>query len=104
VAVQEVRWVEDGSQPAEDYTFMALEMLIITCGQAFYVGVSGHHLRGKTFSDRMSCITPRCLWYDIIVLNVHAPTEDKSHNTKHGFHKELECVLDHLSKYHMKIC
>ena len=29
------------------------------------------------FSDRVSCITLKGPWCDIIVLNVHAPSEDK---------------------------
>jgi len=37
VAVQEVRWVEGSSRPAEDYTHLSVEMgvLIITWEQAF---------------------------------------------------------------------
>jgi len=36
VAVQEVRWVEGGNQPADDYTFFyEKRMLIITPGHAF---------------------------------------------------------------------
>jgi hypothetical protein len=31
-------------------------------------------------------------WYDIIVLNVHAPTEDKSDYTKNSLYEELECI------------
>jgi hypothetical protein len=42
-------------------------------------------------------------WCDIIVLNEHAPTEDKGDNMKHSFYGELECVSDQFLKYHMKI-
>jgi exonuclease III len=38
-----------------------------------------------------------------ILLNVHAPTEDKSNNVKDSFYEELECVFDKLPKYHMDI-
>jgi hypothetical protein len=34
---------------------------------------------------------------------VHAPTEDKSYDTKDSFNKELERGLDQFLKYHMKI-
>jgi hypothetical protein len=51
----------------------------------------------------MSCIVPRGLSYDIIVLNVHAPTEDKIDDMKDRFYKELEHVFDKFPKYHMKI-
>jgi hypothetical protein len=39
----------------------------------------------------------------IIVLNVHAPTEDKTDDVKDSFYEELECVFDKFPKYHMKI-
>jgi hypothetical protein len=42
-------------------------------------------------------------WCDIIVLNVHAPTENKINGMKDSFYEELERVFDKLPKYHMKI-
>jgi hypothetical protein len=45
-------------------------------------------------SDRMSYITLECHWNDIIVLNVHAPTENKDDIIKDSFYEELEEVLD----------
>jgi hypothetical protein len=39
----------------------------------------------------------------IVVLNVHAPTEDKIVDVRDSFYKELESVFDKFSKYHMKI-
>jgi hypothetical protein len=43
-------------------------------------------------SDRMSFIILRGRWCHIIVLNVHAPTEDKTGDVKDNFYEELECV------------
>jgi hypothetical protein len=45
----------------------------------------------------------RGLWCDIIVLNVHAPVEDKTDDVKDRFYVELECVFDKFPKYHTKI-
>jgi hypothetical protein len=42
-------------------------------------------------------------WCDVIVLNVHAPTEDKIDDTKDRFYNELEHVYGKFPKYHMKI-
>jgi endonuclease/exonuclease/phosphatase family metal-dependent hydrolase len=42
-------------------------------------------------------------WCNIIVLNVHAPTEEKSDDSKDSFYDKLEQVLDHFPKYHTKI-
>jgi hypothetical protein len=41
-------------------------------------------------------------WYGI-VLNIHAPTEDKIDDVKDSFYKELEYVFDKFPNYHMKI-
>jgi hypothetical protein len=54
-------------------------------------------------SDRMSYIILRGRWCHIIVLNFHAPTEDKTDDVKDSFYEELEPVLDRFPKYHMNI-
>ena len=51
----------------------------------------------------MSYIVLRGRWCNIIVLNVHAPSEEKSDDSKDSFYEELEQVFDHFPKYHMKI-
>jgi exonuclease III len=106
VGVQEVRWDKGGTEPAGNYTF-------------FYEnGNADHHLgtgflvhkriisavkRVEFVCDRMSYITLRGCLCDIVVLNVHAPTEDKCDYTKDSFYEELEGVFDQLPKYNMKI-
>jgi exonuclease III len=50
----------------------------------------------------MSYIILRGRWCHIIVLNLHASTEDKT-DVKDSFYKELERVFDRFPKYHMKI-
>jgi len=88
VAVQEVRWVKDGSQTIENYTF-------------FYINGNAHHHLGTGFfvhkgiisaakmvqfiNERMSYITLRDHLCVIIFLNVHAPIEDKNGDTKNTF-------------------
>jgi hypothetical protein len=47
----------------------------------------------------MLYITLSGRWCDIIVLNVHAPTEDKIHDVKDSFYEELERVFDKFPKY-----
>jgi hypothetical protein len=42
-------------------------------------------------------------WCNIIVLNAHSPTEEKSDVSKDSFYEELEQVFDHFPKYDMKI-
>jgi hypothetical protein len=71
MARQEVRWVEGVISPVKRVEFII---------------------------DRMLYITLRGPWYDFIGLNVHVPTENKSHDTKDSFYEELERVLDQFPK------
>ena len=85
VGVQEVRWDKQGTVRAGDYIF-------------FYgKGNENHHLgtvfflhprivsavkREEFVSDRLSYIVKRGCWLHIIVVNVHAPSEEKSEELK----------------------
>jgi hypothetical protein len=51
----------------------------------------------------MSYIILRGRWCDIIVLNVPAPTVDKTDYMMNSFYEELECVFSKFPKYHIKI-
>jgi hypothetical protein len=106
VEVQEFRWVESGSRPADDYIFF-----FHGCGNAshqlgtgffLYKGIISEAKWVEFISHRMSYITLRC-WCDVIVLNVHAPTEDKSDDTKNSLFEEPESVFDQLPECHMGI-
>jgi exonuclease III len=59
--------------------------------------------RVEFVSDRMSYMVLRGRWCNIIVLNVHAQTEEKSYDSKDSFYEELEQIFDHFPKYHTKI-
>jgi exonuclease III len=59
--------------------------------------------RVEFVSDRMSYIILRGHWCNIIVLNVHAPCEDKSDDVKDSFYEELARVFDQFPRYDMKI-
>jgi exonuclease III len=105
VAVQEVKWVEYGSQPVDGYTvFHGNRIADHHLGTGFFInkGIIRAVKRVEFISDRMSYITLRCHWFDI-VLNMHIPIEDKGDDTKDGFSKELEHVFDEFPQYHMKI-
>ena len=53
-------------------------------------------------SDRVTYILLRGRWCNIIVLNVIAPSEDKSEDSKYSFYEELEQVFDHFPRYHIR--
>ena len=90
--MQEDRWDKGGKVRAGNYNF-------------FYGRRNENHQLGKRFfvhqriisaikreefvSDRMSYIlvAPRGCWCNIIVLNVHAPSEEKSDDSRNSFIK-----------------
>jgi hypothetical protein len=49
----------------------------------------------------MSYVVLRGHWCNIIVLNVHATSKEKSDDSKDKFYEELEQIFDCFSKYHM---
>jgi hypothetical protein len=54
--------------------------------------------RAEFVSDRMPYIILRGRWCHIIVLNVHAPTEDKNDDVKEGSCVEFRSVADKFLK------
>ena len=106
VGVQEVRWDKGGTVRAGDSNFFygkGSENLQL--GTGFFV----HQRKASVVkivefvSDRVSYIVLRGRWCDIIVLNMHEPSEEKSDESKDSFCEELEQVFDHFPTYHMKI-
>jgi hypothetical protein len=53
-------------------------------------------------SERMSYKVLRGRWFNSIVLNVHAPIEEKSEDSKGSVYEILKQVFNRFPKYHIK--
>jgi hypothetical protein len=106
VGVQEVRCDGGDTERAGEYIFFyGKENENHELGTGFFVPkrIISAVKRVEIVSDRMSYIILRGRWCNIIVLNVHAPTENKIDDKKDRFYEELEQVFDKFPRYHMKI-
>jgi hypothetical protein len=95
VGVQEVRWEGRGTEPAGENSFFygkGNKDHELGTGSFVHKRIISAVKRVKFVSDRMSYIILRGRWCHIIVLNVHAPTEDKTDDVKGSFINSLNTI------------
>ena len=96
VGLQEVRWDKGGTVGAGDYNYLygkGNENHQLGTGFFVHQRRASAVKRVEFVSDRLSYIDLRGRWCKIRVLNVHAPSEEKSDESKCSLYEELEQVF-----------
>jgi len=94
----QVRWDRVDTVSAGDYNFFyGEENENLRTGFCVHYRMLSAVKRVEFVSGRVSYIVLRGRWCNIIALNVHAPSDEKSDDSKDSFHEELEQIFHHMN-------
>lgn len=105
-AIQEVRWLGKGIMEKRNYTiYYSCREKEHTLGTAFIVRKSLKHavIGFEAISERMCKIRIKGKFHNYSLINIHAPTEDKSEEEKEAFYENLERNLRKCPRYDVKV-
>lgn len=105
-AVQEMRWLGSGHQRHREYDlYYSCHASDHMFGTGFIVGPKMKSLviDFKPINERLCTLRMRGKFYNISVINVHAPTEEKTSEVKESFYEELDRAYSQCPSHDLKI-
>jgi exonuclease III len=106
-AVQETRWLGSGMQDLKKHSILysGKERGSHEFGMAFIVGNSmGVNIMDyQPVSESIAVLRIRMKFYNMCIINVHAPTEDKGEHEKDTFYQDLDRTVDFLPSNNVKL-
>lgn len=105
IALQEVRWPTSGFIEQRSHSLFHTEAKGGVFGNGFLISkkLRNQIIDFKPVSETICKLRLRAKFYNISIVNVHAPTEGKDESIKAAFYNKLEKIIDELPKYDMKI-
>ncbi|XP_025407911.1 craniofacial development protein 2-like [Sipha flava] len=96
LAIQETRWPGSGNHKTEKATLFYSGGLGHIRGVDFLVSdrILNNIKRFEPINDRLCLLKIQAKWFNIILINCYAPTEDEDEKTKNDFYKQLEALYD----------
>lgn len=105
IALQEIRWPNSGFLEQRNYSLYHSAATNGMLGTGFLISnrLRNNIIDFKPISDRMSMIRLKGQFYNITIINVHAPSEDKDDNTKNTFYNKLDKAVGKVPKFDMRL-
>ncbi|KAL4112938.1 hypothetical protein QTP88_016652 [Uroleucon formosanum] len=97
-AVQEVRWDGPGSLKIQEMTILYSggEKHERGVGSVIKNSILQNVVRFEPINDRICYGELKGKWFNILLINCYAPTEEKSEEIKNAFYEELDRIYDAL--------
>lgn len=105
LAIQEVRWGTTELVELNEYVIINSGHAENKLGTGFMIKQSLKHslLTYKCINERLCMIRLKGRFFNISIISVHAPTEEKGEEEKDSFYDTLSRMYDNLPRYDVKI-